>query len=107
MTAQKGLKIVPVQGISPEQLAALNKWAADYREAKPKLAAIAKTAKDIHGRAVAAPVWRVAEGTPEPGQEKPTDMPGWNIGAPKVNYVDHIEVSSIADAKLDGERNAE
>jgi hypothetical protein len=104
MTVQKGLKVVPVQGVSPEQLAALNKWAADYRERMPQVAGIVNVAKDIHRQAVAAPVWRVAEGTPEVGCDKAPEV-SWNIGAPKVNYVDHIEVSATDSGESVNERN--
>jgi hypothetical protein len=100
------MKIKPVQGVSPEQLAALNKWAADYRTALPTIERMVGTAKEIHARTVAAPIWRVAEGSPEAGQEPMPELK-WDIGAPKVNYVDHIDVSTDSPESVNDEGTEE
>ena len=100
------MKVTPVQGISAEELAALNRWAHDFREAKPVLASLAKTAKEIHAQTVAAPIWRIAEGAPAAGEEKMPEFK-WDIGAPTVNYVDHIDVSTDTPVSVKDEGSAE
>lgn len=80
-----------VHGMNPEQLAALNKWAGDMRKAAPMMKETAAAARKISEEMIAAPVWRMAEGSAPGGAPRPAEQPAWNIGAPKVNYVDHID----------------
>jgi hypothetical protein len=78
--------------MSPEERAALRDWAEQYKKVQPEMERMAKAAKEIHRQMVDAPTWRVVEGQPLPGAEKPslpTDL--WNTGGPTINYVDHIE----------------
>lgn len=92
----------PVHGMTPTELAALNNWAAAMRAAKPKLKETAQVAQAIHKEMVAAPVWRVAEGQPEVGMERPAQQKDpWSIGPPKVNYVDHIDRLSDSHESVD------
>lgn len=87
----------PVHGMNNDEIDALNKWASDFRKAGPAMQGLANTAKAIHRDMIGSPVWRVAEGQPEAGRERPTDQDPWSIGAPKVNYVDHIETLGDSD----------
>lgn len=87
---------MPVHGITPEQLEALNKWAADLTKAMPEMTRMAQTAKAIHRDMVNAPKWQIAQGDPVAGAPKVMeDM--WSIGAPKINYVDHIDRPGDSD----------
>lgn len=88
------LKPKPVTGLDAKQLAALNDWASTYRTTLPKMAEIATAARKVNQEMIAAPVWRAVEGEPEPGKPKPSFDQQWNIGPPKVNYVDNIELPS-------------
>lgn len=93
-----------VRGMNPEELAALNDWANTMRRAAPQMRATATAAKTITEAMIGAPVWRMAEGTPEFGHQKPTNEDPWKIGAPKVNYVEHIETIGDSERITSDER---
>jgi hypothetical protein len=85
------MKQIPVQGMSPEELAALNDWAAHMRQAQAHMSSVAKSAKAIHKATIEAPEWGIAVTQDlNDMKDKPLEAM-WNIGGPKVNYVDHIE----------------
>lgn len=87
------MKRKPVHGASPEQLAALNKWAADFRKAAPAMQRTAAAAKKIHQDMLAAPLWRAVEGQVPADMQRPVEAKDpFSIGAPKVNYVKHIDI---------------
>jgi hypothetical protein len=104
MTNSNPLIPKPVQGMNPEELAALNKWASDFRKVAPQLAQLASSSQGIHKAMLEAPVWRVAEGRPPGDMPRPEEKKDpFSIGAPKVNYVDHIDTSRDSHESPDTE----
>lgn len=74
--------------LTHEQRAALGQFIRDAKAAAPHIQEMRDTSQELFKQWIASPSWQIAEG------EKPDDPPTpkqWNIGAPKVNYVDHIE----------------
>jgi hypothetical protein len=102
MNQPNPLRRKPVSGMDPEQLAALNQWASDFRKVAPKMAELAGSSQAMHKAMLEAPVWRVVEGTPPAGELRPEEVKDpWAIGAPKVNYVDHIDVPGDSSESRD------
>lgn len=92
-----------VHGMKPEEIAALNQWAKDFTKVAPMMRQTAMAARKISEEMIAAPVWRMAEGSAPGGAPRPEDQPAWNIGAPKVNYVDHIDMIGDSPESPDNE----
>lgn len=76
--------------LNNEQRQALAQWAKDFREAMPRIAALTKAAQDTHDAMINAPGWYVQDAPKPDDQPEPQE---WSTGPPKVNFVDHIEVT--------------
>lgn len=80
-------KIVPPLNL--EQRQALADFAKHMQDNKRIYAETAQMAKRIHQELLDAPQWRIAE-TPKPDDAPEQQV--WEIGPPKVNFVDHIKL---------------
>lgn len=78
----KPFKRVDVSKLNPEQRAALAQLIRDCQQSAPDMKAMQDTAKQVFAQWLKAPQWGVAEADRE-------DL--WHVGAPAINYVDHIE----------------
>jgi hypothetical protein len=83
----KPVKRVDLSKLNPEQRAALIQWIKDIKTLEPVIKEVREDAQTIFAQTVKAPELRVAE-APLDG-DRPQEL--WHVGAPEVNYVDHIE----------------
>jgi hypothetical protein len=81
----KPVKRVDVSKLTPDERAALSQLVRDAKAAGPDIKALRDTAKTVFSQWLKSPRWGIAEGE----GEQPQDL--WHVGAPTVNYVDHIE----------------
>ena len=84
--------------LTPEQRAALAKYAKDMQMAKPQLKHLADTSRQIYQSMLDAQTWRIADAPLPPDTKEPPEQQVWAIGAPKVNYVDRIDHIEDRDA---------
>lgn len=77
--------------LTPEQRAALAKYARDMQTAKPQLRHLADTSMQVYQSMLDAQTWHIADAPLPPDTKEPPEQKVWTIGAPKVNYVDHID----------------
>lgn len=94
------MKQIAVRDMNAEELAALNDWATAMRQAMPAMQGMAASARSIRDRMIESPQWQILEGR-QPTDEtiKPGDP--WRTGAPKINYVDHIETQGDSSGSPD------
>lgn len=90
MSRRKVVHAKNLDKLTPEQRAALATWMRDMRKMLPAMQELERTAKSVYQAILDAPTWTIVEGEPMPGNE-PSVEQLWNVGAPQVNYVDHIE----------------
>lgn len=85
-------KRVDLSGFSAKQRRALADFQKQLKATVAQRNELAKAARAAYAATVTAPTWNLAEGE-YPGEGQPPDLQEqhWNIGAPQVNYVDHIE----------------
>ena len=81
----KPVKRVDLSKLDAEQKAALQAFLTNCRMAAPHVQEMQEAAKAVFADMVRAPQWGIAE-----AQDKPRESL-WHVGAPEVNYVDHIE----------------
>lgn len=84
----KPIKRVDLSKLNSEQRAAFIQFAKDCKQAAPNVTEMQQTAQAVFAHWLKSPEWHIAEGE-NPGSKPPQDL--WHVGAPKVNYVDHIE----------------
>jgi hypothetical protein len=84
----KPVKRVDLSKLNPEQRAALIQWIKDVKALEPVIKQAREEAQTIFAETVKAPQWRIAE-APCDGEKPQQEL--WHVGAPEVNYVDHIE----------------
>jgi hypothetical protein len=82
------VKRVDVSKLSVEQRAALGQFIRDAKSAEPYIREVQDTAQEVFQAWLRSAQWSIVEGD-NPEDAKPSKL--WNIGAPQVNYVDHIE----------------
>jgi hypothetical protein len=87
----KPVKRVDLSKLNPEQRAAVIQFAKDCAQAAPQVQEIQQTAAAVFREWLRSPQWGISEG--EPPQAQPQQNL-WHVGAPQVNYVDHIERAS-------------
>lgn len=85
----KKVKRVDLSKLTDEQRDAFIQFAKDCAEAGPAMQDMHNVARTIHGHMIRAKEWSIATGVAPEGARPNGET--WNIGAPKVNYVDHIE----------------
>lgn len=85
-----------VPPLTLEQRQAVADFAKHMQDNRRIYAETAQMAKRIHQELVDAPQWRIAE-TPKPDNAPTEEV--WSIGAPKVNYVDHIQLNDEEDSE--------
>ena len=85
----KPVKRVDLSKLSPEQRAALIQFVRDAKTVAPQMDEIRDTARAMFAQIVKAPKLGIAEAEPPGATRPPQDL--WHVGAPEVNYVDHIE----------------
>lgn len=79
-------KKVDLSKLSPDQREAFIKFYRDCRSFAGTREEIQQTAQAVFQEFVKSPTWEISEG-PAPG-DQPQKL--WHVGAPEVNYVDHI-----------------
>lgn len=84
----KPVKRVDTSKLTIEQRAALSQFIRDMKRAEPEINEMRRVAQEVFKRWVDSPTWSIVDGTKPEGDAPPE---GWNVGAPKVTYVDHIE----------------
>lgn len=80
--------------LDSEQVAALQKFAQDFRTASPHIVAAAQDAQRIFHNMTRADTWTIAE-TAQPQDVSEPQM--WTVGHAEVNYVDHIQTRESLD----------
>jgi hypothetical protein len=78
----KPVKRVDVSMLTADERAALAQLIRDAKTAAPDIKAMQDTAQAVFAQWLKSTQWGVTEGEPEDP---------WRVGAPAVNYVDHIE----------------
>jgi hypothetical protein len=84
----KPTKRVDLSKLTSEQRAAFIQFVKDCQQAAPQVKEMQQTAQEVFDAWVRSPEWGISEG------ERPESAPRqslWHVGAPQVNYVDHIE----------------
>lgn len=81
----KPIKRVDMSKLNPQQRAAVIQFVKDCQQAAPQVEEMQQTAQAVFAHWLRAPQWHIAEG------ENPQPQDLWHVGAPEVNYVDHIE----------------
>lgn len=85
-------KRIDLTGFSPEQRHALIEVQRRLKETAAQRQEMADAARAAFAATVQAPTWNIVEGQyPLKGLPPQDAAQHWNVGAPKVNYVDHIE----------------
>lgn len=84
----KPIKRVDLSKLDPQQRAAFLQFVRDCKQAAPHVEEMQKTAQQVFAHWLRAPQWHIAEG--QHAGAPPKQNP-WHVGAPQVNYVDHIE----------------
>lgn len=88
----KQYKRIDVTGYTPEQKRALLAFQQRVKATAAQRNEMAQAARAAFAATATAPEWTIATGHyPEAGKPPTDDDQHWNIGAPQVNYVDHIE----------------
>lgn len=85
----KPVKRVDLSKLSPEQRAALGQFLRDSKRAAPQVEEMRQTAQQVFAHLLKTPEWQLAEAEPPQGERPQESL--WHVGAPEVNYVDHIE----------------
>jgi hypothetical protein len=90
----KPIKRVDLSKLTPEQRDAFIQFVKDCRAAAPQIEEFKQTMQQVFVEMVRAPRWSLhdAEGAPPPGLDEL-----WHVGAPVVNYVDHIDIERPSD----------
>jgi len=81
----KPVKRVDLSKLTPDERAAFVQLVRDAQAAAPHMKEVQDTARTVFAQWLKSPKWGVAEGE----EKQPQDL--WHVGAPAVNYVDHIE----------------
>ena len=85
----KPIKRVDLSKLDAEQKAALQAFLTNCRMAAPHVQEMQDAAKAVFANMIRSPQWGIADGEqPENGTPRESL---WHVGAPEVNYVDHIE----------------
>jgi len=79
---------------TPEQRKVIVQWAKDFREAMPKIMEIRQAAQNTYDAYINAPGWHISEAPkPQDPPDHEVEPEQWTMGPPKVNFVDHIELT--------------